>query len=100
MQAEHCTKAGSKVEFETINYAIKSTPYREWCIVVDKAKISPEPDMRFDRRIPDIDELMTLDITKRASLRRSEVIAVVLYTGPMVIKESWFFSSENSCQRF
>ena len=84
MTAEHCTKAGSKDEFETLNYAIKSTPYREWCLVVNKNKVLPEPDMRFGRRIPDIDELMTLDVAKRAKLSKPEVIAVVLYTGPMV----------------
>lgn len=83
MKAEHCSKAGSKDEFETLNYAIKSTPYREWCLVVDKEKVVPEPDMRYGRRIPDIDELMTLDVAKRAKLSRPEVIAVVLYTGPL-----------------
>ncbi len=41
--------------------------------------------MRFGRRIPDIDELMDLDVAQRAKLSRPEVIAVVLYTGPMVI---------------
>ena len=85
MKAEHCSKAGSNVEFETLNYSIKSTPYREWCLIVEKVKVSPEPDMRFGRRIPDIDELMNLDVAKRAKLNRPEVIAVVLYTGPMVI---------------
>ncbi len=84
MKAEHCEKEGSKVEFETVNYAIKSTPYREWCLVVGKENLVPEPDMRFGRRIPDIDELMTLDVAQRAKLSRPEVIAVVLYTGPMV----------------
>lgn len=39
---------------------------------------------RYDRRIPDIDELMRLPVTYKAGLRREEVIAVVLYTGPMV----------------
>ncbi len=84
MKAEHCSKAGSNDDFETPNYAIKSTPYREWCLVVDKEKVLPEPDMRYGRRIPDIDELMALDVAKRAKLSRFEVIAVVLYTGPMV----------------
>ena len=84
MKAEHCSKTCSNDEFETLNYAIKSTPYREWCLVVDKEQVLPEPDMRHGRRIPDIDELMALDVTKRAKLSRFEVIAVVLYTGPMV----------------
>jgi hypothetical protein len=85
MVAEHCTKEGSQFEFETPNYAIKSTPYREWRLVVGEEKDLPELDMRFGRRIPDIAELMTLDVAKRAKLIKAEVIAVVLYTGPMVI---------------
>ena len=87
MKNEHCSKAGSTEEFETPNYRIKSTPYREWCLVVreGKEKLEPEPDMRFGRRIPDIDELLKLDVAKRAELKKSEVIAVVLYTGPMVM---------------
>ncbi len=39
---------------------------------------------RFGRRIPNIDQLMTLTVAVKAGLRREEVIAVVLYTGPMV----------------
>jgi hypothetical protein len=39
---------------------------------------------RFGRRIPDIDKLMRLPVSVQARLRRVEVIAVVLYTGPMV----------------
>jgi hypothetical protein len=39
---------------------------------------------RYGRRIPDIDQLMVLPITIKAKLCREEVIAVVLYTGPMV----------------
>jgi hypothetical protein len=98
MKAEHCSKAGSKDEFETLNYAIKSTPYREWCLVVDKEKVVPEPDMRYGRRIPDIDELMTLDVAKRAKLSRPEVIAVVLYTGPLVIAPPRKLALENALQ--
>ena len=85
MVAEHCTKEGSLFEFETPNYAIKSTPRREWILVEGKDKDLSEQDMRFGRRIPDINELMTLDVSKRAKLIKAEVIAVVLYTGPMVI---------------
>jgi hypothetical protein len=39
---------------------------------------------RYDRRIPDIKELLWLPIARKAKLLEVEVIAVVLYTGPMV----------------
>ena len=39
---------------------------------------------RFERRIPKIPDLMQLPQVSSASLRQEEVIAVVLYTGPMV----------------
>jgi hypothetical protein len=93
MRKEHCSKAGSREVFETTNYHIKSTPYQEWCLVVREGnkELQPEPDMRFGRRIPDIDQLRTLDVALRAKLNKPEVIAVVLYTGPMVITPSRIF---------
>jgi hypothetical protein len=39
---------------------------------------------RHGRRIPDVDELLRLPAAVKAGLRREEVIAVVLYSGPMV----------------
>ena len=40
--------------------------------------------MKWSRRIPDIDELLELPLARRSNLTRHEVIAVVLYSGPMV----------------
>jgi hypothetical protein len=42
MVAEHTTKPGSRLEFETPNYAIKSTPLREWRLVTGEEKDLPE----------------------------------------------------------
>ena len=36
------------------------------------------------RKIPKISELVSLDSAKEANLIEAEVIAIVLYTGPMV----------------
>jgi hypothetical protein len=83
MRAEHCTKAGSTTPFTSLNYCVTTTPAKEWAYVVDRARC-PIQDMDHDRRIPDIDELQQLQMAKDARLRRFEILAVVLYTGPMV----------------
>jgi hypothetical protein len=83
MRAEHCTKAGSAAPFTTLNYRVTTTPEREWAYVVDRDPC-PREDMDHGRRIPDIDELRKLHVARDARLSRFEIIAVVLYTGPMV----------------
>jgi hypothetical protein len=83
MRAEHCTKAGSATPFTSLNYCVTTTPALEWAYVVDRAPC-PLEDMGHDRRIPDVDELRQLQVAKDARLRRFEILAVVLYTGPMV----------------
>ena len=44
----------------------------------------PEDQMKFNRRIPDTDHLLSLSTAKEANLQKAEVMAIVLYTGPMV----------------
>ncbi len=83
MEAEHCKRPGFDYVFISSNYRISSTPKREWEIVTGQQMCSPE-ERRGDRRVPNIDELLILDTAKNAGLTRPEVIAVVLYTGPMV----------------
>jgi hypothetical protein len=51
-------------------------------IVVEAAECPPE-NMKHDRRIPNLDECCKLGETQ-GELGREEVIAVVLYTEPMV----------------
>jgi hypothetical protein len=82
MEDEHCHSFDSDQTFETSNYHIATTPRAEWLIVVrcDASKA----DMRFHRRIPSIQELRELPISQSAQLDECEVIAVVIYTGPMV----------------
>jgi hypothetical protein len=82
MEAEHCSKAGCDVEFTTSNYSITTTPQREWRFVVNMDTAGA--DMRHDRRVLILEELSQLDTAKTAKLCRVELIAVTLYTGPMV----------------
>jgi hypothetical protein len=90
MEAEHCHGEDSKTFFTTTNYKIRTCAYDEWQIVVHCDTSIPRPaDMRHRRRIPKIPELIELvnqPETAAAKLSRAEVIAVVMYTGPMYEK--------------
>jgi hypothetical protein len=68
--------------FTTGNYGITTTPKTEWRIVIDSD--STIADMRHERRIPDIKVMSQSKLALGARLQHFEVIAVVLYTGPMV----------------
>jgi hypothetical protein len=86
MRAEHCTKEGCTFSFTTGNYHITTTPQSEWAYVVgDKQgnRVSC-PDMGSGRRVPSLEELKQLPLAIKSNLTRPEIIAVVLYTGPMV----------------
>jgi hypothetical protein len=80
MENEHCNQPDSEEEFTTLNYQLRTTPKQEWQTIkhVDKSK---ESDSRV---IPDYKELIEAHASKEARLRECEIVAVVLYTGPMV----------------
>jgi hypothetical protein len=80
MKAEHCERFGCCDPFTTTNYHVTTTPKIEWDIVVsfDIAKA----DMRHGRRLQKIEDI--LEQNQNSHLTKEEVIAVVLYTGPMV----------------
>ncbi len=82
MEAEHCSRGGPHVYFVTGNYKIRTCPADEWAITLqcDASKA----DMRHGRRLTDIATLMEVEVVKLAKLAQVEVIAIVLYTGPMV----------------
>jgi hypothetical protein len=82
MEAEHCARFDSARPFTTNNYHVTTTPQAEWRIVLTCDEAAA--DMRCDRRIPVLAELMEREVAKTASLSDFEVISVVLYTGPMV----------------
>jgi hypothetical protein len=89
MEMEHCTSKGANEFFVTNNYKITTRPIDEWHLTVhaDSSKATPAV-MEHGRRLVPIDELMNVDVAVKAKLTRPEVIAVVLYTGPMVSKLS------------
>ncbi len=82
MQAEHCSRGDSDAPFETSNYKITTTPAREWKITMQRDK--QLADMRHGRRLPDVKKLLRSDEATKAGLCLAEVVALVLYTGPMV----------------
>jgi hypothetical protein len=81
MHAEHCTMPGCERPFTSSHNKI-TTPKIEWALVNDNK--SREPKFK-TRRIPDIDQLEQLDSSVQARLKKFEIIAVVMYTGPMVL---------------
>ena len=83
MKAEHCTQLGSLHLF-SVNSTNSTCPQQEWEIVMGEKAISEEDRMN-GRAIPDLHKLLSLEIAKKSRLSREEIVAVVLYTGPMVL---------------
>ena len=84
MESEHYASPGDVEIFKSTNYGIVTTPRREWDIAVKKEVCTVE-DLQHERRIPDYKNLVEMELAVRARLIPEEVLAVVLYTGPMVI---------------
>ncbi len=85
MEAEHCSKYGHDKEFTSSNYKITTTPQHEWNTVVrPNHEPMSDTEMQHGRVVRDVDKLVESDVAKKAGLRKEEVIALVLYTGPMV----------------
>jgi 5-hydroxyisourate hydrolase-like protein (transthyretin family) len=87
MRSEHCSLGGHSFEFTTRNYQVTTKPHLEWLYVVgdDRGQRRPCPDMGHGRRLVPVEQLMERPLAKRAKLTRAEMIAVVLYTGPMFV---------------
>jgi ankyrin repeat protein len=87
MMREHCERAGCDTEFTTSNYNITTTPKKEWLYVAGDASgqrvACPAEFMNHGRTILALDELRGLDVAVRAKLNDEEILALVLYTGPM-----------------
>ena len=92
MELEHTsTKCGCETEFTTPNYRLTTSPKREWRLVVTRDLVASKGDLSHSRRIPDIEELLKSNAAVRAELLHEEIIAMVLYTGPMVRSSSPYF---------
>lgn len=83
MESEHCHGSGAKRYFTTVNYRITTCPKLEWQYVVQRIKV-PEGQMHSGRRIESIAKLMKDELAIEAKLQEAEIVAVVLYSGPMV----------------
>jgi hypothetical protein len=81
MEAEHCARFDSEQELVTSNYKVTTTPKAEWTIVLtcDESKA----DMRHGRKLQRVEDVMEKPEARDSKLSRAEVIAVILYTGPM-----------------
>lgn len=91
MTREHCNDTGFNMQFTTRNYDVKTTPRAEWRAVIEQFPQPPENMTHYKngamikREIPNIKQLNAeqLKTMQDACLREEEVIAVILYTGPM-----------------
>jgi ankyrin repeat protein len=87
MMREHCERSGCDTEFTTGNYKITTTPKMEWLYVAGDESGQrvecPAEFMHHGRTILALDELRQLDLAVRAKLSDEEILALVLYTGPM-----------------
>ena len=88
MAAEHCSLGGCDHVFTTSNYKITTTPQKEWMYIVGdengQRQECPESDMGHGRHLILIHECFQKRKVIRAGLNRAEVIALVMYSGPMV----------------
>jgi len=84
MRQEHCVLAGFCMDFTSRNYGITTSPEAEWEAVVD-GKQPPKENMCHGRTIPSVAEKLGCELAKKAKLREEEVIALILYTGPMYV---------------
>jgi hypothetical protein len=81
MEEEHCNRGGARVSFD-IGKNRRTWPAKEWAITVRGEHAIA--DLSRSRKLQQIEDLMKHDVVEQAKLTRCEVIAVVLYTGPMV----------------
>jgi hypothetical protein len=82
MEAEHTSMAGCDMQFTTRNYGITTTANAEWNVVV-RGQSPPPEHMMHGRIIPRVEDKLQCAQARKAGLRREEVIAIILYTGPM-----------------
>jgi hypothetical protein len=83
MKAEHCSKGGFNYSFVKGNKKDTTCPANEWGITVENDRTHIGVYLG-TRALKTIAELMEQDVVKQAKLTRCEVIAVVLFSGPMV----------------
>ena len=80
MEKEHKSKA----KFTAPNYKIETCPSDEWRIVINVDKIFEKKYEGHQRIITDYKEILKSEKAMKARLTDVEIIAIILYTGPMV----------------
>ena len=83
MKEEHCDRDNCHQEFTTNYYKLTTCPVREWKLV-HRELVPSDEEMKANRVLPDIDQLMHSDLALKAGLSLFEIIVIVLYTGCMV----------------
>ena len=81
MRSEHTSHGDSKVEFLTLNYGLKTTPEQEWDTIINTDTTKETKH----RVIPNYKNLLKTDTAVCAQLLECEIVAVIMYTGPMVV---------------
>jgi len=82
MEAEHTSMPACDMPFTTRNYGITTTAQAEWDIVV-RGNVPPPEHMLHGRVVARVEEKMQCAEARKAGLRMEEVVAVILYSGPM-----------------
>jgi hypothetical protein len=80
MEKEHTSSGDADVLFSSSNYGVTTCPRREWMIVTTGGVGLRDGDARVLRPLEYYDEL---ERVKDAGLTRPQIIAIILYTGPM-----------------
>ncbi len=84
MASEH----RSKTQFTTPNYGIETFPAEEWRVVTEIDTNKEKEDLKGHKRvIPNYQELLRSERSLQARLEKEEIIAIILYTGPMVRRQ-------------
>ncbi len=87
MEIEHCHGAICKKNFTTA-HGKSTNPMQEWNLVC-VAHASTVSRIHAKRQVPDVEHLMRNSVlVRQAELKKFEIIAVILYTGPMVCYDS------------
>ena len=80
MRKEHMCSRDANIPFTTSNYNLTTTPSKEWKLVVNGGAGLEKGDVRVLRPLA---YYAQLESVKRAGLTPFEIIAIILYTGPM-----------------
>jgi hypothetical protein len=91
MEKEH---KSNKKEFTAPNYGIVTCPAKEWEVVIQCDKSEEKVYGGHQRRIQDYRVLCETARSKTAKLIEEEVVAIILYTGPMARYAPFFYLVE------